>query len=222
MSNENASRRPYRKRRRAEQEAHTRLKITEAAVKLHGTIGPARTTISDIAAEAGVQRATVYRHFPDLESLFLSCSAHWASLNPPPDPTAWSQITDPSIRLRTALTELYTWYVSVEPMLTNVIRDAPLVPATAQAGQHFQLLFQALHAALMDGRSATGRARIRIAATIGHAIDFGTWRSLTREQGLHVDEAVALMTALVAAADLRGRAAPEDASPPPSEPSLTA
>jgi AcrR family transcriptional regulator len=200
MTNENALRRPYRKRRRAEQEAHTRLKITEAAVKLHGTVGPAQTTISDIAAEAGVQRATVYRHFPDLNSLFLSCSAHWASLNPPPDPTAWSQITEPDSRLRYALTELYTWYVWAEPMLTNVIRDAPLVPASAQAGERFQQHFQALHAALMKGRSVTGRARIHTAATIGHAIDFATWRSLTREQGLHIDEAVGLMTALVAAA----------------------
>ncbi len=198
MSNEKAPRRPYRKRRRAEQEAHTRLKITEAAVKLHGTVGPARTTISDVAAEAGVQRATVYRHFPDLESLFRSCSAHWASLNPPPDPTAWSQIADPNRRLRGALTELYTWYVWAEPMLTNVSRDAPLVPASAQAGQRFQRHFQALHAALMNGRRATGRSRIRTAAAIGHALDFTTWRSLTRQQGLHTDEAVGLMTALVA------------------------
>lgn len=200
MSNETAPRRAYRKRRRAEQEAHTRLKITEAAVRLHGTVGPARTTISDVAAEAGVQRATVYRHFPDLESLFLSCSAHWASLNPPPDPAAWSGILDLDRRLRDALTELYTWYEWAEPMLTNVIRDAPLVPATAQAGQRFQHHFQALHAALMEGRSVTGRARARTAATIGHAIDFATWRSLTREHKLHPDETVGLMTALVAAA----------------------
>jgi AcrR family transcriptional regulator len=210
MSTEKPPRRPYRKRRRAEQEADTRLKITEAAVRLHGTVGPARTTISDVAAEAGVQRATVYRHFPDLESLFLSCSAHWASLNPPPDPTAWSQIPDANNRLRDGLIELYTWYEWAEPMLTNVIRDAPLVPATAQAGQRFQRHFQALHAALMDGRSLTGRARIRTAATIGHALDFATWRSLTREQGLHLDEAVELMTALVAAARRRpaGRRVP--------------
>src|SRR6266566_10389 len=101
----NESTRPYRKRRRAENEAQTRLRITEAAVKLHGTVGPARTTIKDVAAEAGVQRATVYRHFPDIASLFASCSAHWASLNPPPDPTTWE-----GKRLDDALTELYAWY----------------------------------------------------------------------------------------------------------------
>ena len=70
-----AETRRYRKRLRAEQEQQTRQAITEAAVKLHGTLGPARTTVSAIAEEAGVQRATVYRHFPDEPSLFQACSA---------------------------------------------------------------------------------------------------------------------------------------------------
>lgn len=194
------SKRVYRKRLRADQEAETSRRITEAAVRLHGTIGPARTTISAIAAEAGVQRATVYRHFPDLESLFLSCSARWASLNPPPDPAAWSQIDDPDERLRQALTELYTWYAWAEPMLTNVSRDAPLVPASAPARENFQRHFRALHSALLQGRRTRGRPGVRIAASIGHALDFGTWRSLVRNGGLETDEAVDLAMALVAAA----------------------
>jgi AcrR family transcriptional regulator len=202
-SEKDPPRRAYRKRRRAEQEAETRLRITDAAVKLHGTIGPARTTIAGIAAEARVQRATVYRHFPDLESLFLSCSAHWASLNPPPDPAAWREITDPDERLRHALSELYTWYAWAEPMLTNVYRDAPLVPASARAGENFQRQFDALHAALMQGRRTRGRPRVRVATAIAHALDFGSWRSLVRNGSLETDEAVDLTIALVAAADRR-------------------
>ena len=206
MSSENPQTpRVYRKRRRAEQEAETRLAITEAAVRLHGSVGPARTTIKSVAAEAGVQRATVYRHFPDLESLFMSCSAHWAGLNPPPDPAEWSRVADPDQRLRQALTELYRWYVRAEPMLTNVYRDGPLVPASARAAEGFQRHFQALHGALMHGRQTRGRTRVRVAATVGHALDFATWRSLTREQGLETDESVELMIALVAAAVGRGR-----------------
>lgn len=193
-------RRAYRKRRRAEHEAETRLQITEAAVRLHGTVGPALTTIKGIAAEAGVQRATVYRHFPDTASLFMACSAHWASLNPPPDPATWSQIADPEQRLRHALSELYEWYVWAEPMLTNVYRDAPLVPAMAPAGENFRRHFEALEVALMDGRPTRGRARARVAAAVGHALDFGTWHSLTREHGLEADEAAELMIALVAVA----------------------
>lgn len=198
-------RRSYRKRRRAEQEADTRRRITEAAVRLHGTVGPARTTIAGIAAEAGVQRATVYRHFPDLESLFMSCSALWVSLNPPPSPAAWAEIADPNARLRHALTELYDWYAWAEPMLTNVSRDAPVVPASARASENFARHFDELHAALMRGRRTTGRARVRVGAAIGHALGFATWRSLMRDQKLRSDEAVQLMVALVEASG--GRAA---------------
>ena len=149
--------RPYRKRRRAEQEAETRQRITEAAMRLHGTVGPAHTTISDVAAEAGVQRGTVYRHFPDAESLFLACSAHWASLNPPPDPSAWARIADPDERLRHALAEMYRWYEWAEPMLVNVTRDAEAVPALLREGT--QQRREAAVAALLHGRRSRGRAR---------------------------------------------------------------
>src|SRR5688500_6365804 len=106
MSNE---RRKYTKRRRAEAEIETRQRITEAAVDLHGSIGPARTTISAVADRAGVQRATVYRHFPDEESLFAACSGHFAAMNPPPDLTAWQAVADPVARLEEALGDLYPY-----------------------------------------------------------------------------------------------------------------
>src|SRR5918996_4055938 len=98
MSNQHSltAKRPYRKRRRAELEDQTRLRITEAAVELHGRVGPARTTISAVADRAGVQRATVYRHFPDEDALFAACSGHWAAMNPSPDPSAWQAIRDPA------------------------------------------------------------------------------------------------------------------------------
>ena len=195
----NESKRPYRKRRRAEQEDLTRLRITRAAVELHGTIGPARTTIGGIAATAGVQRATVYRHFADSDALFAACSAHWASLRPPPDPGAWSAIADPDKRLRHALADLYAWFAWGEPMLANVIRDAPLVPACARAGIELQRRVGALHEALMHGRRTGGRARARQSAAIAHALAFPTWQSLVRENKLTPDEAIDLMAALIKA-----------------------
>jgi AcrR family transcriptional regulator len=200
MSNEQAERaaaRRYRKRRRAELEAQTRQRITEAAVKLHGTIGPARTTIKGVAEEAGVQRATVYRHFPDEESLFGACSAHWAQLNPPPDPTPWQSIADSGERLRVALAELYEWYERGEPMLTNVLRDAPLVPAMRAPAEASRTLLAAYQAVLLHGRRERGRHRARTSAAIGLALSFFTWRSLVIDQGLDPDDAVELMTALV-------------------------
>src|SRR3954453_8438857 len=121
-----AETRRYRKRLRAEQDHRTREAIPGAAVKLHGTVGPARTTVSAVADEAGVQRAPVYRHFPDEASLFQACSRHYAPLHPPPDPSGWAEIRDPGERLRRALTDLYGWWEETEGMMSLVLRDAPL------------------------------------------------------------------------------------------------
>lgn len=195
-----STRRPYRKRRRAEHEAETRRRITVAAMKLHGTIGPARTTIKSVAEEAGVQRATVYRHFPDEEALFAACSAHWASLNPPPDPEAWRAIRDPEERLRRALGELYAWFDWAEPMLTNTRRDSPRVPAMRAPVQAARALFEAYAEVLVKGRPERGRRRERVRAAIALALTFETWRSLVRERGLGDDEAVEMMVGLVASA----------------------
>jgi len=188
--------RQYRKRRRAELEEETRRRITEAAVRLHGSIGPARTTMSAVAREAGVQRSTLYRHFPTEVELFGACSAHWASLNPPPDPTAWKQIRDPGERLHAALDELYTWYRRAEPMLVKVIRDAPLVPAMEAPMRARLALLEQMQAVLMQDRPERGRTRRRVAAVIGLALQFTTWHSLTRQAGLDHGEAVALMVDL--------------------------
>src|SRR5438477_7258423 len=115
--------RPYRKTRRAELEEQTRLRITESTVELHSTRGPARTSISAVAARAGVRRSTVYRHFPDEAALFAACSGHWMAANPPPDLAAWAAINEPERRLATALRDLYAYYRATEPMMYNLHRD---------------------------------------------------------------------------------------------------
>jgi AcrR family transcriptional regulator len=188
--------REYKKRKRAEAEEETRLRITEAAVELHGTVGPARTTVSAIADRAGVQRATVYRHFPDEEALFEACSTHWNERNAPPDPGAWAGIEDPRERLRTALSELYAWYGRVERMLENLYRDAPLMPAVGARFNQIRGYFDAAAGVLVQGR---GRGK-RVRAAIGLALAFETWQSLVREQALNPEQAVALMADLVEAA----------------------
>src|ERR687883_457977 len=121
--------RPYRKRRRAELEERTRRRITEATVELHREVGPARTTISAVAERAGVQRLTVYRHFPDERSLLGACSAHWREGHPAPDPSPWPAIADPDERLRTALAAFYAYYASDEGLMAKIRRDAAVMPA---------------------------------------------------------------------------------------------
>lgn len=192
-----AETRRYRKRLRAEQEQRTRQAITEAAVKLHGTVGPARTTVSAIAEEAGVQRATVYRHFPDEQTLFAACSGHYMSMHPPPDPSPWVEIADPAERLNEALTDVYRWWDETEDMMSRVIRDAPLVETMAVQTDARLAFFDYVVAVLMRGRGLRGRRRARVEAAIGHALALSTWQSLVREQGLTNAEAVGLMAGMV-------------------------
>src|ERR671925_69105 len=98
MSDE-SRKRPYRKKQRAEDEERTRRRITEATVALHETVGPLRTTVKAVAERAGVQRATVYRHFADEGALLAACQAHWVERQGPPDPTPWAAIADPDERM---------------------------------------------------------------------------------------------------------------------------
>jgi AcrR family transcriptional regulator len=192
--------RPYRKKQRAELEAQTRRRITESTVELHSTLGPARTSISAVAERAGVRRSTVYRHFPDEAALFAACSAHWTALNPPPDLTGWAAIDDPDERLRSGLGQLYAYYRGTERMMENLHRDEATMPIIKRLFAGFRDYLSAAHETFMSGRSAQGRAHQRARATIGHALAFATWRSLTREQGLDDPEAADLMCRLADAA----------------------
>ena len=192
-----AETRRYRKRLRAEQEQQTRQAITEAAVKLHGTLGPARTTVSAIAEEAGVQRATVYRHFPDEPSLFQACSGHYMAMHPPPDPARWMEIADPAERLREALADVYGWWDETEDMMSRVIRDAPLVESLSVQTRARLAFFDQMAGILMRGRGLRGKRRARVQAAIRHALALSTWQSLVRDQALTNEDAVELMAGMV-------------------------
>lgn len=196
MSNETRKRR-YEKRRRAEQEEVTRRRITEAAVALHGTVGPARTTISALAKEAGVQRSTVYRHFPDEASLLAACSAHWAKQHPAPDPQPWLAVEDAQERVRTALGALYAFYRGAEPMLANVVRDAGSMPALHEAGVPWRAYLATVEGLLAGGFPAGDEGKLR--AAIALALDFRAWQVLAREQDLDDAEAAQLMSRAVVA-----------------------
>lgn len=183
--------RAYRMRRRAEQVDQTRQRIVEAIVELHGTVGPAGTTVAGIAELAGVTRLTVYRHFPDDEALFEACTAHWASLQELPDPQSWCTVDDPAERLRVGLTDLYRFYRAGEPMLTRARRDKAALPEVQRQRMDAQ------DAAYRDVLLAPFKARgPRLPAVVGHAVSFWTWRSLCLDQDLPDSEAVELMLAL--------------------------
>lgn len=198
--------RPYRMRQRREQQEETRRRIVEATAALHEEVGPAATTISAIAERAGVQRLTVYRHFPDERALFGACSAHWTAAHPAPDPGAWAAVADPRRRLEAALSALYAFYRDGEPMLTKVLRDAEAIPVLAEVVAPFRNYLEGLSDDLAGGWRVPARSRRLLRAAVAHAVAFETWRSLAA-RGLSDVEAAGMMTGMAAgvAATSRGR-----------------
>ncbi len=190
--------RKYELKQRAEQAADTRRRIVETVVGMHLTVGPAATTVSEVARRVGVQRQTVYNHFPQEQELFAACSAHWRALHPAPDPAAWTD-------LRVGLGELYAWYRETEPMTANVLRDADALPALRA------VLEPGLAAYLGSVRRALarpfGRSR-RVAAAPAVAADFHVWRSLKELGDAEAADLMATLVEEAARSPRRGSSAP--------------
>ena len=191
--------RKYELKQRAESLTATRERIVEATVELHDSLGPARTTISAIAERAGVQRLTVYRHFPDERTLFQACSGRWTARNPKPDPSSWAAVDDPEERLRTALTAIYAYYRTTEGMTGNLLRDLPDSPLLQEVATPFIEYWQTVREVLNRGWKTRGHKRHLLRAVIGHATEFETWRSLTRQEGLDDNDAAETMVSLARA-----------------------
>ncbi len=208
--------RKYDMKRRVKRQEETRRRIVEATVGLHETVGMAGTTISAIAEKAGVERLTVYRHFPDERALFSACSAHWGAANPPPDPASWTQISDPEERLRVALMEVYAYHRRTEPMMSNFVRDAPAKPVLFEIGAPYLQLFERMRYVLATGWGVEDERLALLLAALGHALDFQTWRSLARQQGLDDERALGLMVNMVRCAmrDWHPQAKTTPGSPP--------
>ena len=183
--------------------ADTHRRITEAAIGLHGSVGPSRTTMSAVARRAGVERRTLYRHFPTEAELFDACSTHYFAANPWPDLGGWRAIRDPKERLERALDELYAYYERTEPMFSNVLRDAEVVDFARDAVAPLNAFLDEAAEILIAGRQARGRRRQRLRGAVRHALAFSTWRSLSAN-GIERADAVKLMSALVEAAGRPG------------------
>ena len=168
--------RRYTKQRRAEAENATRFRILEAVIALHEEVGPSRTTISAIAERAGVERLTVYRHFPDEASIISSCSALWFERHPAP-PVPELRGENPRSGCRRTLLALYAWYRRNVRMLEHVEADRNEMASVRAALEATDAYLDAVAQAL-DQQWA--RRNARRLATLRHAVDFSTWQSLQR------------------------------------------
>jgi AcrR family transcriptional regulator len=189
--------RKYEMKRRAERIEETRRRITEAAVELHETVGPARTTVSAVAEKAGVQRHTYYAHFPEIEDLYRACTAHYMERHPLPDPSSWVETPEPEERMKRALSEVYTYYSSTEAMLANVLRDGQLDPRGQESMVMLYQHWGKMRDTIADAFDASGERREALLGAVALALDFQTWRTLVRGQGLEQDRVVGLMVGMV-------------------------
>lgn len=197
MTRPPAPKRPYQQKRRAEQAAVTRQRIVDAAIDLHSSRGPAQTTLSMVAERAGVQRHTLYAHFPDERSLYLACSGQSLERDPLPDAAAWATITNPAERFRIGVSELYAWYRRNADLAAAVLRDAEYHPPTREiVGIRLAPGMAAIEQTLGKGLSAKQLPLLHL------ALSFFTWRSLALESGLSDEAAVeSLAGALFGAAE---------------------
>lgn len=181
--------RQYELKARAEAMERTRQRIVEAAVHLHETVGPARTTVTAIAEQAGVGRPTVYRYFPEETDLFRACSRMYWEEHPAPDPERWRAVADPSQRLSAALRETYAYHRRTEGMISRALADVAEEPHMVPYYEHWRKAADVVASAFKS--AAHDRTKIR--AAVGHALSFTTWRSLTHDQGLSDHAAAGLM-----------------------------
>jgi AcrR family transcriptional regulator len=180
--------RTYTLKRRAESQAATRQRIVEAAVELHSSVGPAQTTISMVAERAGVQRHTLYAHFPDERSLYLACSGFTVERDPLPDAEAWRAIEDRREQLRVGLLAVYGWYERNAQLAACVLRDAEYHPLTREVAELRLGPSMTAHRDVLGARlTAKQSAMLRV------ALSFFTWRTLVRESGLKPAAAVEAM-----------------------------
>ena len=192
----------YKLKKRAERQEETRLRIARATLELHETLGPSLTTISAIAERAGVGRPTVYSHFPDELSLGKACSSLDLSENPLPNPGKWEEIADPERRLRVALAELYDYFRRREGLWTNILRDQEMPhlkdnPDVQEVMQPIFAHWERMKETLAVGWESADGPSQPLLGTIGLALDFQTWKTMVRKQGLGDEQALELMVRMV-------------------------
>lgn len=177
----NMKKRKYTKSKRAELQSKTRERIIDAVMALHEELGPANTSIKAVAEKAGVQRLTVYRYFPDEDSMFMACTSKWFGLNPPPHLSEWDAIDDAEQRSYAALMAFNQYYRGTETMWQGVYRDMNHVIAMQKPMAEFENYINQQRDDLLVAWKARGKKKLQLSLTLRHCLRFSSWHSLKME-----------------------------------------
>ena len=171
--------RKYTLKARAERQRQTRDRIVAATEELHREVGPARTTVADIARRAGVQRLTVYTHFPEPAGLFAACQQRFLAGSPPPDLAPDPKAPGPADGLESALARLYSWFRATREMSAHVHRDRHLLPELDTVlRENADPMFEAAAGAHARALAGDGRGAAAVQPLVRLAMEFTTWRLL--------------------------------------------
>lgn len=172
--------RKYTLRKRAENQEETRARIVEATMALHEELGPRHTTVSAISERAGVQRLTVYRHFPDDAALFQACTSCWLERHPPP-PAVQPRVVPDREGCRHGLEALYRYYRANRRMLAASYRDVDVVEAMQEPMRNLDAYVASYRDALLACWKLSAAAKRRAQPVLTLAVSFASWQTLERE-----------------------------------------
>lgn len=191
-------RRKYQLKARADRQQQTRDRIVRATVDLHREVGPARTTVADIARRAGVQRLTVYNNFPELGDLLAACQHSFLTANPPPKIVPVGSRGDALMQLENGLADLYRWYRANAAMERNIHRDRRLVVELDELmRRNADPPLDAAARTYSERIGASPTSAKAVGSLVRLALEFTTWEVLA-QRGLADPEVAKLMRHAVA------------------------
>ena len=188
--------RTYTLKRRAEQQAETRRRIVEAAVDLHGSVGPARRPSAWWLSGPAFSATRSMRIFPTSGACFWPARG-CAERDPLPDAAAWRAIEDRRERLRVGLAR--DLRLVRAQRRTDGMRAARRRASCADAERSprcgSRRIWRPITRCSARKLGAKQRAMLRL------ALSFFTWRTLVRDGGLKTGAPVGAMVQAIDARD---------------------
>ena len=148
----------------------------------------------------------------------MGCSSLELSDNPLPDSRALQEIADSERRMRVALGDLYAYFRRRERLWANILSDKEMPytndypearEADAKIMKPIFMHWGRMQDTLAEGWEAAAETSRLLVGAIELALDFQTWRTMTRKQGLSDEQAIELMVGMVRCASAASVAGPE-------------